>query len=325
MNKVYKYRANIALSDNGKKRDISQLHNNLFYAATFRELNDPFEGSVELPKSDIHEKWVTPLIQDTYNVGIYSLSKPKDDEKFPCNELLWAHYANSHQGFCIEYDLDLLMENTSPKFDIRNKINVVYDRERPTVVETDNLFQVQQKVFGTKSTPWEYENEVRLVFDKNGVKPIAKNAVTAIYLGLNISFENRQEIIKTFHSCGIDIYQIERIDNLYRLKATKLKFDFDSFEIVNVNKRLLVDNYMILYGSENKDKHSLKDFVLRFRKTLKRPSNITIIDDIRAKEILLNYKPRNEMSQYEKDIQANHWIGYSSFDAPELVMTYPDK
>ena len=46
MNKVYKYRANIALSDNGKKRDISQLHNNLFYAATFRELNDPFEGSV---------------------------------------------------------------------------------------------------------------------------------------------------------------------------------------------------------------------------------------------------------------------------------------
>lgn len=63
---------------------------------------------------------------------------------------------------------------------------------------------------------------------------------------------------------------------------------------------MLVDNYMILYGSENKDKHSLKDFVLRFRKTLKRPSNITIIDDIRAKEILLNYKPRNEMSQYEK-------------------------
>lgn len=43
MNKVYKYRANIALSDNGKKRDISQLHNNLFYAATFRELNDPLK------------------------------------------------------------------------------------------------------------------------------------------------------------------------------------------------------------------------------------------------------------------------------------------
>lgn len=104
-----------------------------------------------------------------------------------------------------------------------------------------------------------------------------------------------------------------------------MKFDINSFKIVNVGKQRFVDNYMVLYTSENKDKHSIRDFVLRFRKTLKRPSNITIIDDIRAKEILLNYKPRHQMSQQEKDIQADHWIGYSSFDAPEYVMIYPDK
>ena len=311
--------------DNGKKRDVSQLFDNVFYAATFKELNDPFEGSVEFPKSEAHEEWVTPLIQDTYNVGIYSLSMPKEGETFPCNELLWAHYANSHKGFCIEYDLEQLLRNTSPKFDIRNKINVVYDKERPSVVATDSLFQVQQKVFGTKSLPWIYENEIRLVFLKGGLKPVPLNALTAIYLGSRISFEDRQEIIKIFHPRGVDIYQVEQIDNLYKLKATKLKFDFNSFKIVNVGKQRFVDNYMVLYTSENKDKHSIRDFVLRFRKTLKRPSNITIIDDIRAKEILLNYKPRHQMSQQEKDIQADHWIGYSSFDAPEYVMIYPDK
>ena len=39
MRKVYKYRANTELLDNGKKRDVSQLFDNVFYAATFKELN----------------------------------------------------------------------------------------------------------------------------------------------------------------------------------------------------------------------------------------------------------------------------------------------
>jgi len=37
-------------------------------------------------------------------IGIFSLSKKYDDE------LLWAHYANSHKGFCIEYDLEILLK-----------------------------------------------------------------------------------------------------------------------------------------------------------------------------------------------------------------------
>jgi len=325
MSIVYKYRANIALLDNGKKRDIYQLYDNLFYAAALRELNDPFEGSVELPNADVHERWVTPLIQDTYNVGIYSLSKPKDSETFPCNELLWAHYANSHQGFCIEYDLDLLMSNKSTAFDIRNKMGVAYERERPKVVETDNIFQVQQKVFGTKSIPWGYENEVRLVFLKKGLKPIIEGAITAIYLGLNISFEDRQTIIELFRKKGIDIYQVDRVENLYKLNATKLVFDYDAYEIINIEHCPRVDNYLILYNSQNKDKHSIKDFVLRFREGLKKPSNITIIDDIQVKDILLNYVPRSLMSKHDIDLQAKHWIAYSTFDAPEHVMMYPER
>lgn len=53
MTKVYKYRANLIID--GQKRDTIQLSNNVLYAANLRILNDPFEGSVELPKSDRHE------------------------------------------------------------------------------------------------------------------------------------------------------------------------------------------------------------------------------------------------------------------------------
>lgn len=38
-----------------------------------------------------------------------------------------------------------------------------------------------------------------------------------------------------------------------------------------------------------------------------------------------NYRPRQFMSQQEIDIQAKHWIAYSTFDAPEFVWMYPEK
>ena len=36
-------------------------------------------------------------------VGIYSLSRT------PYDELMWSHYGESHEGFCIEYDLERLI------------------------------------------------------------------------------------------------------------------------------------------------------------------------------------------------------------------------
>ena len=42
--------------------------------------------------------------EDIKSYGIYSLSKTAIDE------LLWAYYANSHQGFCIEYDQEVLLQ-----------------------------------------------------------------------------------------------------------------------------------------------------------------------------------------------------------------------
>ncbi|MEQ2807146.1 DUF2971 domain-containing protein [Phocaeicola vulgatus] len=322
MTKVYKYRANLIVQ--GEKRDTIQLADKVFYAANLRVLNDPFEGSVELPKANRHEHWVTPLIQETFNVGIYSLSKPKDNETFPNNELLWAHYANSHKGFCIEYELDTLVNNTSSNFDISDKIHLAYENERPEVIETDSIFQVRKKLFGTKSLAWEYENEVRLVFQKSGLKPVMDNAVTAIYFGLNMSFEDRRDIVKRMSNKNIDFYQMERIENSYKLKATKLLFDY-SYKVINIEHRPTVDNYMILYESPNKDENTIREFVEQFRAKLSRPTNITIIDDIKVKAIMQNYKPRQFMSRQEIDIQAKHWIAYSTFDAPEFVWMYPEK
>lgn len=222
MRKVYKYRANQV--NDAREKDSILLSKNIIFAAPIKNLNDPFEGSVVLPKADRHEHWVTPIIQDIGNIGIYSLSKPTVENDFPSSELLWAHYANSHKGFCIEYDLDKLTCHCSKDYDIRNLITVRYQDERPEVLESDDIFEVQKKVFGTKSLAWEYENEVRLVFNTAGKKTIISEAVTGIYFGLRISLEDRSDIIQRTQGRNIDYYQIERIDNSYNLKPTKLFF-----------------------------------------------------------------------------------------------------
>ena len=126
------------------------------------------------------------------------------------------------------------------------------------------------------------------------------------------------------HYRNIDYYQIERIDNSYNLKSTKLIFDF-SHKVINVECRPTVDNYMILYTSPNKDINTMQEFVDLFRRTLTKPSNITIIDDIRANDVLQNYKPRKDMTREEISVLSNHWLAYSSFDAPNLVWMYPEK
>ena len=217
-----------------------------------------------------------------------------------------------------------LIDNYSKEYDIRNVINVQYQDERPEVTEVDDTFTVQKKVFGTKSLAWKYENEIRLVFNTAGKKTIISEAVTGIYFGLKINLEDRRDIIQRTQGRNIDYYQIERIDNSYNLKSTKLIFDF-SHKVINVECRPTVDNYMILYTSPNKDINTMQEFVDLFRRTLTKPSNITIIDDIRANDVLQNYKPRKDMTREEISVLSNHWLAYSSFDAPNLVWMYPEK
>jgi len=122
---AFKYRANVVV--NGGSRDISSLLNDELYAPTFNNLNDPFEFryhdniSKELAiisksgysTKDVKKRW-KEFQEVTNNIGVYSLS----ESSCPDNELMWAHYANSHKGFCIAYDVDLLKQSGSTDKDI---------------------------------------------------------------------------------------------------------------------------------------------------------------------------------------------------------------
>ena len=78
----YKYRANLA-DEKGNRRDTNSLIKGELYAPKLKDLNDPFEGSVELPNAASEDYWVTPLLQQSYRAGVYSMSKRKEGEEHP--------------------------------------------------------------------------------------------------------------------------------------------------------------------------------------------------------------------------------------------------
>ena len=63
-----------------------------------------------------------------HKVGIYSLSRT------PLDELMWAHYGNSHASFCIEYDLDRLILEARTMWDV---VDVAYYEDPQTLILHD--------------------------------------------------------------------------------------------------------------------------------------------------------------------------------------------
>ena len=231
---VYKYRGGAF------ERDLSSLINNEIYAPTVKELNDPCEGFISTNKlmNEIDEMLkINPQATESMNIfkdelnntinhietsGIYSLSKNHLDE------LLWAHYANSHKGFCIEYDLKMLLK-LNKEIIFKNKELLVFAdikyRNQPyhlTVDDMNNLKDAtpfMEKLLGYKSKRWEYENEVRIICSKFGSIEYDYRAVKSIYFGLKMEKEEENKIIEKLQGRGINYYKIKLKKNSYKFYA----------------------------------------------------------------------------------------------------------
>jgi hypothetical protein len=77
------------------------------------------------------------------------------------SRLMWAHYADSGQGFCIEYEVDWGQQAPNIRY-----VPVQYVSEVPELCFTEAMFtphQFLQRVLASKHSDWAYEKEVRLV------------------------------------------------------------------------------------------------------------------------------------------------------------------
>ena len=97
-------------------------------------------------------------------IGILSLSKNWD------NPLMWAHYSDSHKGFILGFDSTHQFFNDYLSKDEKESKylkDVIYADERVKIPSKLDEPKLMFEAFLTKSTDWQYEQEVRLLSTLN--------------------------------------------------------------------------------------------------------------------------------------------------------------
>lgn len=145
--------------------------------------------------------------------------------------LMWAHYAQYHQGFCIEYDLKSI-----PCYDYRRLLlfPVIYSDE--IFNATEYLMKtIESEPFGIlplslsaliKAKDWKYEKEWRLIFyhgiiDKEQTYYMGKPK--EIYLGARISKDNQELLAEICEKRNISIRKMKIHHNKFMLEPVPLK------------------------------------------------------------------------------------------------------
>lgn len=151
--------------------------------------------------------------------------------------LMWAHYANNHQGMCVEYNL--LDINKKLRF---TPVPIIYSDKKTNfcslsqeTVEVDSLRCFIESLT-SKSQEWHYEKEWRIIREEEacGVawNPDKKGALldmiqpTSIFLGCMCKASFEKDVREYCEKNRINLFKMEKDKEEYRLnKAPILQFD----------------------------------------------------------------------------------------------------
>ena len=158
------------------------------------------------------------------------------------NTAMWSHYANQYKGVCIEYNTNLikLVKNSKysffpvyyfdsledknsvlysrySNFDVNfTNITCVYDSGRISneiaLKDYDVLEDIMRGVPFYKTTEWSYEREWRIVFYdryENIPKNIPFLPIRAVYMGKDISIDNKNQLIALAEKKKILLYEMQ--------------------------------------------------------------------------------------------------------------------
>lgn len=185
--------------------------------------NDPFDCSIELidfnrtevPK--IKRKSERFFKERIKNIGVCCFSRTNS------SILMWAHYANSHKGFCIEFHsgnatgfnpLDVNYTDTS------HKLNFHINTE-------DSIFNM---IF-TKSLDWQYERELRILetnlkHENQRKQVFNKSFIKAVYIGVNSepsTIERIKRIVASNYK-GVKLFQGYKNPNSFAINFQEVPF-----------------------------------------------------------------------------------------------------
>lgn len=330
---AYKYRSGRGIIDTEGRdvfeRDIELLSRDTIYIPTVEQLNDPAEALVDDSVFKVQLKLLKPFasedvvsqvegkIQSLFDSvrlsGVYSLSK------VITNELMWAYYANGHNGYAIIIDTDVLANSYEKgKYGGMYEIDVNYSPELPRF-DISKIHKGMEETLacleGTKSKAWEHESEHRLIFDKGGrCLKIDYRAIKGFVFGCRMNDNDIDYIMKKFSGRNFEYYKVELKNNSYTLSLTELIDKYPSTEkycpnLVEYNTDMLLDVDKCCEGVGYKYRHFVEEAlcVVSHEPFVRAISHIVVSDDKKYPHILIWTKINQDgvykkMRSFEYDI-----------------------
>ncbi len=265
MKSLFKYRADIG------NHSFDILENDRFYFCAPEYFNDPFDAAIPFDYSKVSSGYLKSMVKRNSknmigdresrrkkgkelhkrmvsaksnfgsrgyqaqidfinkNIGIFCLSSESK------NLLLWAHYANSHRGFCIEFDKEKLIryineENRNTLYGQKSLLQfeqVIYSKTFPlinpeTFSEPDKFTQP----LITKSIDWKYEEEFRIIYLKGANRhyEIDDSIISGVYLGLKASADTEKHIKQCLEKrkSKIPLFKAKMKQKEYALEFVKI-------------------------------------------------------------------------------------------------------
>lgn len=166
--------------------------------------------------NDPRSEFFTNRAQDKYNEfadtwGVFCLAES------PSNILMWAHYAASYTGICMEIETGKF-GNISP---------VGYSENRPVITWLENtpIAQKSRKGLYTKSSHWSYEDEWRVMHLANKALELGPGTVRRIIFGPNCSALTIEKIIEIVRQAGQDIALAKAVPNTKKFEIDIVEFE----------------------------------------------------------------------------------------------------
>lgn len=172
--------------------------------------NDPFDCRFD-PKPAL-QKAIEQLKVD-HNLYKDLLPKKLNSARVCCfsetkkNQLMWAHYAQEHNGFCIGFNVRKLLVNNhlgigvlpveyksrSPYQHIIKSFELLKDLGGD-ISPTNLREEFTKRALATKYTGWKYEKEVRLISTKVNKLNFLSESINSITFGLKMNDKNKDTL-----------------------------------------------------------------------------------------------------------------------------------
>lgn len=141
--------------------------------------------------------------------------------------LMWSHYADSHKGFCIVYDISEVISNNMVR---KNLYPVIYSESKFDIAYyLDDALNAKYPCIASlcwKNVEWSYENEYRLILpcSEGSCQPKLYDFIkpTQVYLGANMDTQDKDRIENIALDKGIKLSHMSCDPQRYVLMANEL-------------------------------------------------------------------------------------------------------